>query len=131
MATLVRRERLESAATILLGAAAAGLLHWPVPYNQMDMTAQGFILRWLIAGAVAGLAARVLLKRPVSVTAGLIAVGYIAAVMARVVVETMADPTDHNLWPFEVMIGGGIGLLGGGAGALLGSIFVRGKPEAR
>lgn len=130
MAALEQRDGLQAAAIVLFGVVAAGLLHWPVPYRQMDMTAQGFVLRWLLAGMVAGLAARVLFRRPVSVTAGLIAVGYIAAVMARVVVETMADPTDHNLWPFEVIIAGGVGLLGGGIGALLGSLLGSRKTTA-
>lgn len=122
MAAPERQRGLKAAAVVLLGVAAAGLVLWPVPYDQMEMTARGFVGRWLIAGTVAGLAAQLLLRRPANVTAGLIAVGYILAVMARVVVETVADPTDHNLWPFELIIAGGVGLLGGGIGALLGSL---------
>ena len=93
------------------------------------MTAGSFVLRWLLAGAVAGLAAQVLLGRRVSSTAGLIAAGYIVAVMTRVFVETMADPTTHNLWPFEVIIGGGVGLLGGAIGARLGSLVDARRPD--
>jgi hypothetical protein len=36
--------------------------------------------------------------------------------MARVAVETSRDPTTHNLWPFEVVIAGGIGLIAGALG---------------
>jgi hypothetical protein len=114
----------KTAVTILLGTVAAGALLWPVPYGELDFTSRGFLLPWLAAGAAAGFAARVLVKQHTATTAALIALGYVVAVMGRVVVELMADPTDHNLWPFEVVIGGGIGLLGGAIGALLGSLAV-------
>lgn len=39
-----------------------------------------------------------------------------AVVMARVIVETANDPTSHNLWPFELLIAGLVGLLVAGIG---------------
>jgi len=41
------------------------------------------------------------------------------AVMARVALEVAADPTSHNLWPFEVVIAGFFGLLSGAIGVVL------------
>jgi H+/Cl- antiporter ClcA len=41
------------------------------------------------------------------------------AVLARVLFETIQDPTTHNLWPFEVAISVAVGLLAGIAGTLL------------
>jgi len=113
---------MKSAVTILLGTAVAGALLWPIPYSKVQLTAQGFQLPWLISGAVAAFATRLWFKQPAKTTALLIAAGYVAAVMGRVLVEGVADPYSHNLWPFEVVIGGGIGLLGGAIGALLGSL---------
>jgi hypothetical protein len=46
-----------------------------------------------------------------------------AVVLLRVVIETAADPTSHNLWPFEVVIGAGVGALVALAGALAGIGF--------
>ena len=43
------------------------------------------------------------------------------AVMARVLVETSSDATTHNLWPIEVVLAIGVGLIASGTGALLGS----------
>jgi hypothetical protein len=54
-----------------------------------------------------------LLARGVLVPAISVASGFVLAVLVRVAVETMRDPTSHNLWPFEVVIAGGIGLVGG------------------
>ena len=31
-------------------------------------------------------------------------------VIARIVVDTSRDPTSHNLWPFEILMCGAIGL---------------------
>jgi len=54
-----------------------------------------------------------------------VAAGFVLAVLGRVLVETSADPTSHNLWPFEVVIAGGIGLIGGLAGALIARLTQR------
>ena len=43
-----------------------------------------------------------------------------AAVMARVVHDTWSDPTSHNLWPFELILAAGPGLLVAAIGALAG-----------
>lgn len=49
-----------------------------------------------------------------------------AAVMARVIVECAIDPTDHSLWPLELMIALVLGLacsgLGAGTGVLIGML---------
>jgi hypothetical protein len=34
-------------------------------------------------------------------------------VVARIAVETGRDPASHNLWPFEVVVVAGFGLLAG------------------
>lgn len=44
-----------------------------------------------------------------------------AAVMARVIVEGVMDPTSHNLWPFEVAIALGVGVRYALVGAIVGS----------
>ena len=48
-----------------------------------------------------------------------------AAVMARVARETAADPTSHNLWPFEVVFSGAVGWLMAAAGAVAGGLMIR------
>jgi len=43
-----------------------------------------------------------------------------AIIMTRVVMDCWSDPTNHNLWPFEVIPAGVVGLAGGFAGAAAG-----------
>jgi hypothetical protein len=54
---------------------------------------------------------------------GLLAV--VAAVFLRIVVEGTADPTSHNLWPFEVIIAVGLGFSIAFAGAVIGRLAAK------
>lgn len=46
----------------------------------------------------------------------------LVAVALRVAADVMGDPSSHNLWPFEVIIAGVLGLAVSGCGALLGGV---------
>jgi hypothetical protein len=103
------------------GFVAVGLPYWRIPYAEVSLP--GMLMTPALLVIVAGAA----LARG-SGRCGLLAVVLIAgaaapaAVLARVAVETQADPTSHNLWPFEVVFACGPGLLAAAAGALLGSL---------
>ena len=60
-----------------------------------------------LAGLLAGYLLRERLRTPVAAVTG----GFVLAVLGRVSVETARDPTSHNLWPFEVIIASGVGVL--------------------
>jgi hypothetical protein len=45
------------------------------------------------------------------------------AVMARVIYDTSADPTSHNLWPFEIVIAIGLGFVASLVGAVVGGFL--------
>jgi hypothetical protein len=116
-----------SIAVAAAGCAGAAIIYWPIPYAEISLLERTFLLRWLLAAAIAGFAGRWFARYPAARTALLVAVGFAVAVIGRVVVETMADPTDHNLWPFEVVIA----LVVGGTGALVGALLVpRGRASA-
>ncbi|HEX5830649.1 MAG TPA: hypothetical protein VFY16_06695, partial [Gemmatimonadaceae bacterium] len=56
------------------------------------------------------------------------------AVLARVVMDGVRDPTAHNLWPLEIVIAGLVGLGCALAGALVGSALAAtrtGRTSAR
>ena len=46
-----------------------------------------------------------------------------AAVFARVIYDTSSDPTSHNLWPFEIILAAGPGLIAALAGAFAGKLL--------
>jgi hypothetical protein len=48
-----------------------------------------------------------------------------AAVLSRVIIEAVKDPTSHNLWPFEVIIALFVGFPCALAGGLAGSIVAK------
>jgi hypothetical protein len=45
--------------------------------------------------------------------------------MIRVVVETASDPTDHNLWPFELVFATVLSLIPVVLGLLIGALMRR------
>lgn len=114
--------------SLLAGTVACGAPYWPVAYRDVSLPGTPATSTLLIGGAAAGLLASYLLRptrfTPILVTAG----GFVLAVMGRVTVEVAADPTSHNLWPFEVVIIGGIGLVAGAIGTGIGLLLWR-RPE--
>jgi len=98
-------------ASVLAGVLACGLPLWPVPYQQVSMPGNPSASTWLLLGTFAGLIAGYLLRKRKRVPILAVTAGFALAVVGRVAVETAHDPTSHNLWPFEVVIAGAIGLV--------------------
>jgi hypothetical protein len=106
-------------ATVFLGFIAGGLPFWPVPYYSIDLSKPEFLGQWIVAGIIAGGIPAALSNLSMHRSAALLGAGFGMAVLARVLFETIQDPTTHNLWPFEVAISVAVGLLAGIAGTLL------------
>jgi uncharacterized membrane protein YfcA len=102
--------RVRLIAATLAGLLACGLPLWPIPYREVSMPGNPAASVWLLLGALAGLLAGHLLRERVRVPVLAVTAGFVLAVLGRVGVETSRDPTSHNLWPFEVIIAGSIGL---------------------
>jgi hypothetical protein len=106
---------------VFLGAVLiVGIPYWRVAYAQAQLPSVLMgppLLAVVLAAFVVRRFAAAGFARATFVTALVVP----CVVMARVTVETSADPTSHNLWPFEVVIGMGVGILAAAAGALLGS----------
>lgn len=114
----------------LIGMVGAGAVLWPIPYRDLSLIGPLFLAGWGAAGAAAGLLGQLIRRGNIARTAGWVAIGFCLAVMGRVLVEVIADPTDHNLWPFEVAVAAGVGfgsgLVGASAGWLVGRIRNKG-----
>jgi hypothetical protein len=110
---------------VVAGLLACGLTLWPIPYREVSMPGNPSAASWLILGGLAGLVAGYLIRPrwapPVLAVTG----GFGLAVLGRVAVETARDPTSHNLWPFEVVIAGVIGLAGGATGVAIARLLQR------
>jgi hypothetical protein len=112
--------------TSLIGFAASflavGIPYWLVPSRDVNLPST------LVTPALAVVAASAGILRGVGAArfrriVWIVAASVPAAVMARVQVETLQDPTAHNLWPFEIVIALGVGLACAVAGALAGSVY--------
>lgn len=112
-------------AAVAAGVLACGIPLWPIPYHQVNMLANPSATVWLVGGAAAGVLAGFLLRPGMGLPTLSVGAGFVLAVMGRVLVETSADPTSHNLWPFEVVIAGAVGLGGGLAGVLIARLIQR------
>ena len=106
----------------LAGFLVVGVPYWRIPYNKA--TSADIMVGAILVGVIA-LIARVAVRGRLSRIVLAVAGAAPAAVMARVVVDTMRDPTSHNLWPFEVVIAFMVGLAGTVPGALVGSAIRR------
>jgi hypothetical protein len=112
---------------LLAGLLACGLPLWPIPYREVSMPGNPSPVIWLLLGSAAGLFAGLLIRRGFLIPVLAIAGGFVLAVLVRVGWETAADPTTHNLWPFEVVIAGFFGLVAG----LIGVALARGVQRVR
>ncbi len=107
---------------------AAGIPWWTAPYNRFTLSHPLAILGCL---AFAGIAAWVVGWTPLGLRRGSLVVGGAvpAAVMIRVVAETVKDPTSHNLWPFEMvfaaLFGFGLAYVAGLLGRLSRAVLER------
>lgn len=103
---------------------AAGIPWWTAPYNRFTLSHPLSIL-----GCVAFVCIAVWVAgwTPLGLGRGGLVVGGAVpcAVMARVVAETVMDPTSHNLWPFEVVFAAVFGFALAYAAALLGRLCRR------
>ena len=107
----------------LIAFIGVGFRYWQIPYSQVSLP-DSLYGPGLVAVAVVALMARAFgLGRFWKVWL-LMSATVPTAVLARVVVESFADPTTHNLWPLEIVIAAALGLACALAGTLLGSLFL-------
>jgi len=113
------------ALTVLAGLLACGLPLWPIPYREVSMPGNPAPSTWLILGSLAGALAGALVRSGLKAPILGVTAGFVLAVLVRVAWETAADPTTHNLWPFEVVIAGFFGVLSGVIGVVLTRVVQR------
>jgi hypothetical protein len=101
-----------------------GAPYWQIPYAQVSLPNAVWGLSLVVVAALAALP-RVLSSTRLWPTAFIVGASVPASVLARVIYDTSSDPTSHNLWPFEIILAAGPGLLAGTLGALVGGLLAR------
>jgi hypothetical protein len=109
----------------LPGFLACGLTLWPLSYREVSLGARPAPGVWMLLAALAALVAFRILGGGFRWSVAAVLAGFALAVMARVIVETAADPTTHNLFPFEVAYTVVIAFPGAALGALVPSLVSR------
>ena len=104
------------------GLFAVGIPYWQVSYSNLSLP-DTLISPGLLVVVVAATIVRAVGKCRFVPTLLSASAAVPCAVMARVVIDTLRDSTSHNLWPLELIIAVGIGLLASSGGALVGSIL--------
>jgi hypothetical protein len=104
---------------------AVGISWWSVPYNE-SWSGLETLFFWLgmLSVMIAAAIARILGRAGFYLTIPFIGASVPSAILARVIMDTIRNPTSHNLWPFEVVAGGVYGLFFAGLGAVSGTLFV-------
>jgi len=100
-----------------------GVPYWSIPLDQLQLPRDVWGLGLVASAAFAVVAC--VFGRVRAWAAGLaVAAAVPSAVLARVVLDIARDSSTHNLWPFEVALALGPGLLAGLAGALVSALVV-------
>jgi hypothetical protein len=104
---------------------AVGIPWWSFPYNE-SLGGLTLLFVWLgmFSVAIAAALARIIGHAGFYLTIPFISLSVPSAILARVIFETIANPTTHNLWPFEIVVGEAYGLFFAALGALSGTLFV-------
>ena len=115
----------------LAGGFAAGLLLMGIPFWHLQYNHQGFVYPGLLIGltalaVVTAMLAALGVARPMRVFWTMMS-AFPAAIAIRVAVEVAQDPTDHNLWPFELVYGFVMSLAGVVPGLLIGALVRRAR----
>lgn len=106
------------------GLLLTGVPYWRLPYNA-DFFSDPLVLAGFVGlGAVTAMLAASGIARLRQIFWIMLA-AFPAAVAIRVVVETAQDPTDHNLWPFELILAAIFSLVAIVPGLLVGALVRR------
>lgn len=85
----------------LLGLIIGAITLWPMSYHTLNNSTSGIALGWGVFCAIAGLYLGATSDRQLSKIALLVCGGVACAMVIRIIVDCVIDPTNHNLWPFE------------------------------
>lgn len=130
----MNRQQLWLSTAFVTCVPAVGIPYWTIPYSLLTLPDALARAGLLALGIAALMLCGFAVARFWTVTF-VLAASIPAAVFLRVVSDGLRDSTSHNLWPLEVMIAMGVGLIcalpGAMAGNLLAKIIRHGRTKRR
>jgi hypothetical protein len=108
---------------IALGLLYAAITYWPVPYLDLKMVSRSFFLIWFSGALVIGCLSVVLFRNEGLRSAVFVAMGFVLAVVLRIIYDSIGDSTSHNLAGIEVVIAVFYAFPGGLVGAIIGRVI--------
>ena len=107
----------------LIALVGVGFPYWQIGYAQLTLPESLYGPGLVAVGVVAMLARAFGVARFWKVWLW-IATTVPWAVLLRIVMEAILAPGRHDLWPLELLVAAGVGLVVSLAGTLLGSLFL-------
>lgn len=108
----------------LIGATSVGIPFWMVPYQKLNVPdalyGPGLAVVFLFALLLRATGTSAFWR-----TSHVMAAAVPVAVIVRVIVEVVIDPTRHNLWPLVLAIAAVVGYASAVPGAVVGHLVLR------
>ena len=104
--------------------AAVGIPYWVIPYNKVNLP-DALLGPGLVVVCISSLLLCLYHIAPFWRATLIMGATVPGVVIIRVLVEGVRDPTSHNLWPFEVIIAGLVGVACAGPGAVAGVLLMK------
>ncbi|MGR6035638.1 MAG: hypothetical protein ACU4EQ_00295 [Candidatus Nitrosoglobus sp.] len=108
----------------VISCVAVGAPYWLIPYNKVNLP-NALMGPGLLVIILAALMLRLYETTPFWRIVKIIGATVPAAVLTRIIVDGLKDPSSHNLWPLEVIIALVIGLCCALIGAIVGSLCIQ------
>jgi hypothetical protein len=107
-----------------LSAFALGIPYWLIPYEQLTLP-NGLFGIGIPVLAIAAMVLRWKFHEAMREAILIPALAAPAVVLMRIIVEVFLIADSHNLWPFELVIAGMLGIIVAGSGGLAGNLLAR------
>lgn len=118
----MRQKKIWLAVAFALGFFAVGVPYWLIPYGSVNLP-DALVAPGLFVVVFGAFVLRAYAVSSIWKITGILGAVMPSAVMARVIVDGLQDPTSHNLWPFEVAIALIMGIACAFAGAIAGGLL--------
>ena len=108
---------------IFLGLLYAAITYLPVLYMDVNMISRTFFLIWFSGALVIGCLSVVLFRNEGLRSAVFVAMGFVLAVLLRIIYDSIGDSTSHNLAGIEVVVAVSYAFPGALVGAIIGIVI--------